>query len=112
MGFIDRIADIEISRTSRTLTRPGFGTPLFAVCHGLYADRVRSYSDLAGMVTDGLADGGAGRVSPILGRATTASGADSGVGRPSLSRSGSSTSAVPTTGRGLGERSSPDSPSV
>lgn len=54
MAFIDRIADITISRTSRTLTRPGFGTPLFAVYHGLYADRVKSYSDLAGLVTDGF----------------------------------------------------------
>ena len=53
-SFIDRIADIEITRTSRTLTRPGFGTPLFAAYHALYADRVRSYSDLAGMVTDGF----------------------------------------------------------
>lgn len=52
--FIDRIADVTVTRTSRTLTRPGFGTMLLAVYHALNADRVRSYTELSEMVTDGF----------------------------------------------------------
>ena len=52
--FIDRIEDVEISRTSRTITRPGFGTMLVAAYHTRYADRVRTYTDVTEMVTDGF----------------------------------------------------------
>lgn len=52
--FIDRISDVTIERTSRTLTRPGFGTLLLAAYHGLYADRVKTYTALSEMVTDGF----------------------------------------------------------
>ena len=45
-----------------------------------------------GIVTVGLADGGAGRVSPICGRRTTASDPAAASGRPSRARSGSSRS--------------------
>lgn len=52
--YLDSIADISVDRTSAPLTRPGFGTLLLLAYHGLYADRVRSYSDLAAMVADGF----------------------------------------------------------
>lgn len=52
--FIDRIEDVEISRTSRTLTRAGFSTLLVLAYHALYSDRVKTYSDLTEMVADGF----------------------------------------------------------
>ena len=52
--FIDRIQDVEISRTTRTLTRPGFGTLLCCAYHTKYADRVKTYTDVTEMVTDGF----------------------------------------------------------
>ena len=53
-AFLDRIADVTVTRTSRTLTRPGFGTMLLAVYHTLYAGRVGSYTELSEMVTAGF----------------------------------------------------------
>jgi hypothetical protein len=52
--FIDRIEDVEISRTSRTLTRRGFSTLLVLAYHTLYADRVKTYGELSEMVADGF----------------------------------------------------------
>ena len=51
------IADIvntEISISSAGFPRTGYGTPLILSSHQLFADRVRSYSSLAGMVADGF----------------------------------------------------------
>ncbi len=51
------IVDVQISVTSAGPTRPGFGTALIAaaiVRWGVTADRVRSYSDLPAMVSDGF----------------------------------------------------------
>lgn len=52
--FIDRISDVTIERTSRTLTRPGFGKMLVAAYHSLYSDRAKTYTALSEMVTDGF----------------------------------------------------------
>lgn len=52
--YIDRIEDVEISRTSRTLTRRGFSTLLVLAHHTLYADRVKTYGELSEMVADGF----------------------------------------------------------
>lgn len=52
--FIDRVVDVAVSRTTRTISRPGFGTLLICAYHALNADRVRSYTDLDGMVADGF----------------------------------------------------------
>lgn len=52
--FIDRVEDIEISRTSRGVTRRGFASMLILVYHALYVDRVRSYSDLSELTADGF----------------------------------------------------------
>lgn len=53
--FIDRVEDIEISRTSRGVTRRGFASMLILAYHALYADRVRGYSDLSELTADGFA---------------------------------------------------------
>jgi hypothetical protein len=52
---IDDIASVVITSATRTPTRPGFGTPLFAVYHTKYVDRVRSYTKLSSLVSDGFA---------------------------------------------------------
>lgn len=54
MAFIDELVSITITRDTRTPSQAGFGTPLIAAYHALYADRVRSYGDLAEMLTDGF----------------------------------------------------------
>lgn len=52
--FIDRIEDVEISRSTRTLTRRGFGSLLVLAHHTRFVQRVKTYSDLSEMVTDGF----------------------------------------------------------
>lgn len=54
MSYASDIAAVTVSRSTRTPTQEGFGTPLIAAYHLLYADRVRSYSSLSGMVDDGF----------------------------------------------------------
>lgn len=55
MGYAEDIATVTITRSTRTPTVQGFGTPLIAAYHTLYVARVRSYSSLASLVTDGFA---------------------------------------------------------
>lgn len=52
--FIDRISDVTIERTSRTLTRPGFGTMLVAGYHSKWSDRVKTYTALSELTADGF----------------------------------------------------------
>ncbi len=54
MSFLDDLVSVNISATTRTVSRTGFGTPLFATYHQRFADRVRSYADLEGMRADGF----------------------------------------------------------
>lgn len=54
MSFADDIASITVTRANVTPTRVGFGTPLIAAYHALNNDRVRTYSSLAGMSSDGF----------------------------------------------------------
>lgn len=53
MSYIDDIASVTITRANVTPTRAGFGTPLVVAHHALNSDRVRTYSSLAGMSSDG-----------------------------------------------------------
>jgi hypothetical protein len=46
---------IAISATEQGVSRPGFATALVAGYHTKWADRVREYSGLAGLVADGFA---------------------------------------------------------
>jgi hypothetical protein len=54
MSFADDIASVTITRANVTPSRAGFGTPLVVAYHSLNADRVRTYSSLAGMAADGF----------------------------------------------------------
>lgn len=54
MSFADDIASVTITRANVTPSRQGFGTPMIVAYHTLNADRVRSYSSLAGMASDGF----------------------------------------------------------
>lgn len=54
MSFLTDLVSISVSSRTRTPTRAGFGTALIAAYHTLYADRVRSYSSLSGLLTDGF----------------------------------------------------------
>lgn len=54
MGFLDDLVNITVSTRTRTPARRGFGTALILAYHTKYADRVRTYSSLAGLVTDGF----------------------------------------------------------
>jgi hypothetical protein len=54
MSFADDIASVTITRANLTPSRVGFGTPMILAYHTLNADRVRTYSSLAGMASDGF----------------------------------------------------------
>jgi hypothetical protein len=54
---IEEVVNITITAETQTVSREGFGVPLAAVYHTLNADRVREYSSLNAMVTDGFTAG-------------------------------------------------------
>lgn len=54
MSAADAIT-IAITATEQGVSRPGFATMLVAGYHTKWADRVRTYSNLAGLVADGFA---------------------------------------------------------
>lgn len=49
------IVDISVTVDSAKVTQAGFGVPLILASSPAWAERVRSYSDLAGMTADGFA---------------------------------------------------------
>lgn len=51
---LDDIVNISITTTSKTASRKGFGTPMFARFHNYFADTVRSYTGTAAMLADGF----------------------------------------------------------
>jgi len=51
---ISDIIDIQIAIASSVAAETNFGLPLIAAYHTHYVDRVRSYSDLDGMLSDGF----------------------------------------------------------
>ncbi len=52
---LDSIVSVSITTAAAAISREGFGTPMIVGYHAEYADRVRTYTDLAGLVTDGFA---------------------------------------------------------
>jgi hypothetical protein len=48
------IADIQVTTESARVARAGFGVPLILSPRPTWVERIRSYEDLAGMVTDGF----------------------------------------------------------
>jgi len=52
---MDSIVQIVISRQTAVVSRPGFGVPLLCAYHTEWAERVRFYTSLQGLVDDGFA---------------------------------------------------------
>ncbi len=51
---LDSVVSVSISTAAAAISRAGFGTPMIAGYHTKFAERVRSYTDLAGLVADGF----------------------------------------------------------
>lgn len=51
---LDDVVTVQISIQSSALTLPGFGVPLLAAVHSVFAERLRYYSDVSGMLSDGF----------------------------------------------------------
>lgn len=51
---LDDVVNVSIVVQSSALTLPGFGVPMIAVQHSNFAERLRYYSDLSGMLDDGF----------------------------------------------------------
>lgn len=54
MSELSQIVSVSISANSRTPSRTGFGTLLFLDFHSVFTDHYRTYTDLAGMASDGF----------------------------------------------------------
>jgi hypothetical protein len=54
MGSLNNIVTVSVSTLTTAVKQPGFGVPLIADYHTRWSERVRFYSDLAGMLTDGF----------------------------------------------------------
>lgn len=52
--YAESIANVSITRATRTPSQQGFGVPLIAAYHANYASRVRSYGSLAAILADGF----------------------------------------------------------
>lgn len=51
---ISEVVNVSVSIQNAGVTRQGFGTALIAAYHTLFADRVRTYSQLSEMIADGF----------------------------------------------------------
>ncbi len=51
---IEEVVSVSISVQDASVSQQGFGTGMLAAYHTHYLDRIRSYSGIAGMVTDGF----------------------------------------------------------
>lgn len=54
MASLNDIVTVTITSNTRTPTRVGFGTPLVLAYHTRFAEKVRTYSELDGMASDGF----------------------------------------------------------
>lgn len=54
MSYADAIASVTITRSTRTPSQQGFGTPLAAVFHTRFVGRVRSYDSPDALLADGF----------------------------------------------------------
>jgi len=54
MSFLDTVVTVNVTATSATPTLPGFGIPAILAYHTHWTDRIRTYTDLAGMTADGF----------------------------------------------------------
>ena len=51
---LDDVVNVQIIIQSSALTLPGFGVPLLAAVHTNFVERLRYYTDVAGMLLDGF----------------------------------------------------------
>lgn len=54
MSALSEVVDVTITDETSTVSEEGFGTPIILSANATFPERVRSYSDTAGMVTDGF----------------------------------------------------------
>lgn len=54
MSLLDNIVNINIQATANAPTQANFGTPLILPYHTHWTDKVRTYFDIAGMLSDGF----------------------------------------------------------
>ena len=54
MGNIDQIVNVQITAQSNAPSRESFGVPAILAYHTHNTDLIRTYNDLAGMVSDGF----------------------------------------------------------
>jgi hypothetical protein len=54
MASLSDIVNVTVSTLTAAIKQPGFGIPLIADAHSVFAERVRHYSDLDSMVDDGF----------------------------------------------------------
>lgn len=52
---LDQLVQVSISTQTTGVSQAGFGVPLVCAYHTVFPERVRSYTSLAGMVSDGFA---------------------------------------------------------
>lgn len=55
MADLNDVVSVSVSAATSTPTQEGFGVPLIMNYHTKFAERVRKYTSLAGMITDGFA---------------------------------------------------------
>lgn len=55
MGLLDSVFNIVVNSQTTSPSKPGFGTALLLSYHTHWTNRVRSYSGVAGMTSDGFA---------------------------------------------------------
>lgn len=51
---LEQIVNVNISRSAATISRAGFGVPMILGQHTRFGERIRYYTSLAGMVSDGF----------------------------------------------------------
>lgn len=57
MDYIDKVVDVQVLLGTQPIDTESFEVPLFLAIHNLFPQRVRSYSNLDGILADGFAVG-------------------------------------------------------
>lgn len=57
MAFEKDVVDVIVSLAGRPITTAGFDTPIFIAQHSVFAERVRRYTTVDGVLADGFASG-------------------------------------------------------
>lgn len=57
MAYIDKVVDVTVELGTQPIDTVGFETPMFLAIHNVFPERVRAYTDLDQLVSDGFAPG-------------------------------------------------------